>query len=739
MNDPILHDLNREQEEAVLHTEGPLLVLAGAGSGKTRVITRRIAYLIGRLDVKPWQILALSFTNKAAEEMKKRVEVLLQQDGLSVWIGTFHSTCAKILRKHAAQLGLPASFLILDEADQISLIKECLKELDLSEKSLHPRMVRIRIGKAKAGLLGPAEYALGVTDFTEERVAHIFRLYQEKLRRSSALDFDDLLLQTAVLFERGPSILRSYQELWRYILVDEYQDTNPAQYRLIRLLTSSHQNLCVVGDDDQSIYGFRGADLSNILDFERDYPGCRIIRLEQNYRSTKRILEAASGVIAHNVGRKGKRLWTQNGEGEPLVFFQAQDGEEEAHFIAEAIASLAAEEGRSFDDFAVFYRTNAQSRALEDALRRRLIPYVIVGGLRFYERKEVKDILAYLRVIANPSDEVSLKRIFNVPPRGIGKATWEELLGFARSEGISLWEACRRLVLSPSASLRINSVEGAALSEAKGAVEKTFLPKKARRALGDLIQLIERYRTLPLPLLSDLILDILKETGYEEELLREGTPEAQARLENLEELASAAQEFLERSEDKSLQAFLDQVALITSADEFHEEQGAVALMTLHMAKGLEFPIVFMSGMEEGIFPHAWAMASDNELEEERRLCYVGMTRAKERLYLTTALKRRVRGGFGLPSRFLEEIPKDLIAPPPLPSPSKGEGWVGVDSRPEEPFVDHLRPGMRVKHPEWGIGVVRERHGSGEDLKVVVSFPGVGTKKLAAKYAELERA
>lgn len=718
--DPILADLNPEQVDAVISTEGPLLVLAGAGSGKTRVITRRIAYLIGRLDVKPWQILAVTFTNKAAEEMRRRVEALLERDGLSVWMGTFHATAARILRKHAPQLGFTNSFLIHDESDQLALIKECLRELDLSERTLHPKAIAFRIGRAKAELQGPAEYALSVTDYVEEQTARVYRLYQEKLRRSNAMDFDDLLMAASLLFEERSDILRLYQDFWRYILVDEYQDTNQAQYRLVRLLAQAHRNLCVVGDDDQSIYGFRGANLSNILDFERDYPGCTVIRLEQNYRSTQRILNAASHVIAHNRGRKGKQLWTANEGGERIVLYQARDEEEEAAFIAEAIESLALREGRSFDDFAIFYRTNAQSRALEEACGRKFIPYVVVGGLRFYERKEVKDLLAYLRFILNPHDSVSLRRIINVPHRGIGEGTVEKLEGLAQAAGISLWEACGR------------------------AVEEKLLPGRQRRSLERLYHLIERYRSQGFPSVPDLLLDLLKETGYIDSLIAQGTPEALGRLENLKELVVAAQAFHERSEEKSLQAFLDGVALMAGIDEFREGRGAVALMTLHMAKGLEFPVVFISGMEEGLFPHAWALTDDSELEEERRLFYVGMTRAKERLYLTAALKRQLRGqGFGLPSRFLEEIPPDLLEV--KGSGAGGHGSVGesvrelsaVSFQQPEPFVDNLRVGMKVRHPEWGVGVVKERIGSGQGLKVVVSFQRVGRKRLAAKHANLE--
>ena len=722
----ILQDLNPSQREAVLHTEGPLLILAGAGSGKTRVITHRIAYFIGELNLRPWQILAVTFTNKAAEEMRDRVAKLLGAEGLNVWVGTFHATCVKILRKNAQHLGLRSSFLIYDEGDQLTLIKECLKELDLGERVIHPKVVQARMSRAKNDLLTPAEFAAQAADYLEERVAKVYYRYQAELKRSGALDFDDLLVEAVRLFLERPMILGYYQDLWRYLMVDEYQDTNHAQYRLIRLLAERHQNLAVVGDDDQSIYRWRGADLGNILEFERDYPRCRVVHLEQNYRSTQRILETASSVIAHNLGRKAKHLWTENEEGEPVGFYQARDEEDEATFIVETIRRLAIEEGWSFDDFAVFYRVNAQSRVLEDGLRRVMIPYIIVGGLRFYERKEIKDLLAYLRLIANPADSVSFLRAVNVPPRGIGKTTLERLSRFASGKGLSLWEACREMA------------------------KENLLPARQTKVLQEFQALIERLMVkLPERSIPEMVIDLLQETGYLEELEREGTPEALSRIENLRELISAAQDFIERSEDKSLPAFLDMVALLTDVDEgMKEAQGKVTLMTLHMAKGLEFPAVFISGMEEGVFPHGRAYTDPEELEEERRLCYVGMTRAKKRLYLTAAVQRRLYGGegFNLPSRFLEEIPSHLlkrIEARAAPFPSSLEAFVepGPRYEPEadqEPFVDFFQPGIRVRHPDWGVGTIKERIGSGEEMKVVVTFAGIGTKKLKVKYAHLTR-
>ena len=722
-----LIELNPPQREAVLHTEGPLLILAGAGSGKTRVITHRIAYLIGECHIRPWNVLAVTFTNKAAEEMRERVARLLGAEGVNVWVGTFHATCVKILRKNAQHLDLRSSFVIYDEGDQLALLRGCLKELDLGERVIHPRVVRAKISRAKNDLLTPAGFASQAADYLEERVARIYYRYQAALQRNGALDFDDLLMETVRLFVERPLILSAYQELWRYLMVDEYQDTNHAQYRLIRLLAERHQNLAVVGDDDQSIYRWRGADLANILDFERDYPSCKVIRLEQNYRSTQRILEAASSVIARNRGRKVKRLWTENEAGELVGFCHARDEGDEATFIMETIRHLAVQEGYDFDDFAVFYRVNAQSRVLEDALRRAVVPYAIVGGLRFYERKEIRDLVAYLRLIANPADSVSFLRVVNVPARGIGRGTLDRVSELAAARGLSLWEACREI-------------------EKEG-----FLAARQMKALLEFQALIERFiarlHETPVP---DLVSVLLQETGYSAELEQEGTPEALSRIENLQELISAALDFVQRSEDTTLQAFLDMVALLTNVDEgMRDTRGRVTLMTLHMAKGLEFPVVFIAGMEEGVFPHGRAYTDPEELEEERRLCYVGVTRAKKRLFLTAAVQRRLYGGesFNLPSRFLEEITPHLLERIEAPSPSYATSLEGYGASvlryeveaDQTPFVDFYQPGIQVRHPEWGVGRIRERMGNGDEMKVVVTFPGIGTKKLKVKYAQLTRA
>jgi DNA helicase-2/ATP-dependent DNA helicase PcrA len=741
-DDPILADLNPPQQEAVQHGDGPLLILAGAGSGKTRVITRRVAHLIARCGVQPWQILAVTFTNKAANEMRKRVEQVLGGRGLAVALGTFHSTCVRILRKWHVELGFRQSFVIYDDADQLGLIRDCLKGLSLSERVMSPRAVAARISRAKNEMQTPGEYAAAATDFTEERTAKIYSMYQDRLRASHAVDFDDLLMLTVLLFRDHAHVLEYYQNLWRYVLVDEYQDTNHAQYQIVNFLSRRHGNLCVVGDDDQSIYRWRGADLNNILDFERDHPGCRVIKLEQNYRSTQNILDAAGGVVANNRGRKGKALWTENPSGEPLVVYQARDEQAEAEFVAQRVRELAAENGHSLDDFAVFYRTNAQSRVLEDALRRDLTPYVIVGGLRFYERKEVKDLVAYLRLVANPDDAQSFKRIVNVPLRGIGAATVAKLDGLAQAERVSIWEACTRIA------------------------DRKILGAKTLKALAELIGLIEKTRAkLDVLTVPELIVELLETTGYLADLKNEGTVEAETRQENLQELVSAAREFMERSEDHTLQAFLDSVALIADIDEMAEGTGRVTLMTLHSAKGLEFPVVFLTGMEEGVFPHARSLHDDAELEEERRLCYVGMTRARQQLFLTAALSRRLYNtdSYNLPSRFLDELPERLvqrwngmgrISSPEPRAESRDWGaptWVPSDGgRPraasreprtesETPFVDHLQVGMRVRHPEWGVGTIKERIGEGEDLKVVITFAGVGRKKLAASFVQLDRA
>ena len=741
----LLGHLNPQQREAVLHGQGPLLILAGAGSGKTRVIAHRIAYLVSICGVKPWHILAVTFTNKAAEEMRSRVGSLLHGAPLppssayssrpvAPFIGTFHSTCVRILRQHGGHLGYKSHFAIFDESDQLALVKECLKEMDISEKSMNPHAVLSRISQAKNELYGPEEYAVLARDHWAEKTARIYTRYQGRLTAANALDFDDLLMAVVRLFQGHPQILESYQDLWQHLLVDEYQDTNHAQYRIIGLLAGKRQNLCVVGDDDQSIYRWRGADIRNILDFEEGYTRCRVIRLEQNYRSTQRILEVASSVISRNLGRKGKALWTENKEGEAPVYYVAGDEHEEGAFIARTAMALAWEQGYGYRDFAVLYRTNAQSRVIEEEMRRQGLPYTIIGGVRFYDRKEVKDLIAYLRFIRNPGDAVALKRIINCPGRGIGQGTLGKIEDLAQREKVSLGEACQMAGRSDDFSLR------------------------HRKVLQGFCQMIAELKTSSHSLeVPELVAGVLEQTGYLKELAEEGTEEAQSRIENLRELVQASRDFAVASGDSTLEAFLDSVALISDTDALGREEGAVTLMTLHSAKGLEFPIVFMAGMEEGVFPHSKSLLEEAEVEEERRLCYVGMTRAKERLYLISAGCRRLYGmeGYNLPSRFLEEIPEGLLhkveqgqsGPRLIPLHSKvgrtasyeRDQVPAYEDFSDEPEWECLRPGLRVRHPQFGVGTIQERIGEGEGMKVTVSFPGAGRKRLAVKYANLERA
>jgi len=636
----IFAGLNPSQRQAVLHVDGPLLILAGAGSGKTRVITHRIAHLIGAHGVAPWQILALTFTNKAAEEMRSRVEKLLGTSSREIWVSTFHAACARLLRRDIEHLGRhTGSFVILDVADQSVLIKECLRELNISAERYAPQALAGRISRLKNQLVTAAQFARGgAPSFGfDEAVRRTYELYQKKLREQNALDFDDLLMQTVQLFEEVPEVLRYYQQKFRYVLVDEYQDTNHAQYRIIRLLATEHRNLCVVGDDDQSIYGWRGADISNILSFERDYPECVVVKLEENYRSTKSILEAAGKVIDKNTERKGKSLWTQREAGEKLTYFEALDETQEASLIGQMIRRLRLSAGWDYRDMAIFYRTNAQSRAIEDALRLEGIPYQMVGGLKFYDRKEVKDLLAYLRMTVNPRDSVSLRRVINVPPRGIGKVTVDKIAAHAEARGLPLYEALGEM-------LATGLLSGAAASKVK-----------------QFYTLVEDIRGLAATAsVAELIRELIRRTNFLEQYGTSG--EDEMRRQNIQEVITAADDFEERAQDKSLASFLDQTALMADQDTLIDDAGRVVLMTLHTSKGLEFPVVFVSGMEDGIFPHRRAFEDSSELEEERRLCYVGMTRAKDRLFLTSAVRRRIYGTelYNPPSMFLQDIPPDLL-------------------------------------------------------------------------------
>ena len=695
--------------------DGPLLVLAGAGSGKTRVIAHRIAWLLGVRGVHPKNVLAVTFTNKAAGEMARRVEELVAPVGIRApLIATFHSACVRILRQHIRHIGYPPHFTIYDEDDRLQLVKECMRELDMTDRTWTPASLVQRISAAKNQMVALEAVEQAARGPREERIAALFRRYQERLVAAAAADFDDLLLLTVRLFDEVPGVLAWYRGLWTHVLVDEYQDTNRAQYRIIRQLTAEHRNVCVVGDADQSIYKWRGADIRNILDFETDYPGTRVIRLEQNYRSTKRILALASAVIANNVSRKDKGLWTENGEGERAAVYRAWDEHEEANFVAQTILA-ARGAGSAWDDIAVFYRTNAQSRVLEDALRRGGIPYVVVGSVRFYERKEIKDALAYLRLVVNPADDVAFRRAIQTPGRGIGRAT------LTRLEELAVREARPLLALAVAPPADVTG--------------------KPRRALEEFAALITRLATArekaPLPAFIDLVLDA---SGYREDLKQERSSEADARLENLEELIAAAEDHARGQADATLEGFLDGVALVSDVDELPDGARGVTLMTLHSAKGLEFPVVFLTGMEEGVFPHVRAMDSVDEIEEERRLCYVGITRAKERLWISYALHRRMHGyGLGEPSRFLLEMPAEQLAV------LGGAGRADARQEPEveTPFADAgaddlpLKVGARVRHGRWGEGLVVGVERSGGDTLVTVRFASVGRKQLSLQYANLE--
>src|SRR5512143_1143 len=645
-----LDDLNPPQREAVLYGDGPFLILAGAGSGKTRVITCRIAHLVRERGVDPGNVLAVTFTNKAATEMKERLERMLDMSlgrGIGyggLWISTFHSACVRILRQYIDRLGYKRSFVIYDETDRSSLIKACVSDLRIDAERYLPRAIAAKISSLKNNLTGVEEFVRTNSGFGfDDAVARVYVLYEEKLRESDGLDFYDLLLQTVRLFEPYRDTLGYYQSIFHHILIDEYQDTNHAQYRFVRLLTAERQNLCVVGDDDQSIYKFRGADIANILNFEKDYPAARVIKLEQNYRSTQNILGAAGAVVARNLGRKPKELWTERRGGDRILCYKAFDEKDEARFICRSIQKEV-DEGRSLRQIAVLYRTNAQSRALEDALRNWGTPYRIFGGLRFYDRKEIKDVIAYLRVLQNPSDIVSLRRIINVPARGIGDTTIEKLEEAAAIARIGLYQTALE-------------------------AEHTGLAPAAKKKLKEFTGMMERMRAdLGRMTLTELVRRVIQDSGYGAALEREKSVESRIRLENLNELLTATEDFQEQNRDASPAAFLDQVALITDAEQQSSAEGrrggsdSVTLMTLHNAKGLEFSVVFMAGMEEGLFPHSRSAESEEELEEERRLCYVGITRAKERLILTHAAERRLYGypQANLVSRFVQEIPSEAL-------------------------------------------------------------------------------
>jgi len=737
---PLLAQLNAPQRTAVQHGSGPLLILAGAGSGKTRTLTRRVAWLILQQKVPVWRILAVTFTNKAAAEMRERVQALLGADNLP-WVATFHATCVRILRQDGAHLGYAPGFTIYDDQDQERLLRNVLKELGLTDKQLKPRAAAGAIDAAKnAGLL-PQQVPTGTMHRDALRV---YDLYQQRLLQANAMDFGDLLLQTARLFDEHPAVLQRWQGRFDYLLVDEFQDTNAIQYRLTRLLAARHQNLCVVGDDDQSIYRWRGAEVGNILGFERDFPGTVTIRLEQNYRSTSTILAAAGEVVAKNRGRKVKTLWTENPPGDPVSLEALPDDLQEARYVASETARLR-RDGRHLRDIAIFYRTNAQSRSLEEALRSEGLPYVMFGGVKFYARMEVKDVIAYLRLLINPADSISGQRIINVPARGIGATSLEKIVLLQESAGGFL----------PACQLALQ--QGVLKGKAATGLESF---------LGLMTSLQERLATTPYP---ELAKALIEESGYGG-LLREEAKvaltegersDARNRLDNLEQLLAGMEEHV--GAEGTLEAYLEQIALITDLDSYDQSLDRVTLMTLHAAKGLEFPVVFMTGMEEGLFPHSRTVESADEIEEERRLCYVGMTRAMQKLYLTRSRQRRIYGSFQYnpASRFLDEIPVHLLdqpAPATLYATS-GHNLASVFDRipaalPEaasvEVFPDDtlrvvpdaetgVRLGMRVRHPRFGIGTVRRIEGQGEGQKVTIYFNSVGPKKLLLRFAGLEPA
>jgi ATP-dependent DNA helicase UvrD/PcrA len=708
-----LADLNPAQREAVLHTEGPVLVIAGAGSGKTRVLTRRIAHLLGAVGVKPPEILAITFTNKAAGEMRERVQDLVGPPARAAWVMTFHSACGRILRREAQRLGYRSNFTIYDQADQIRLVKRCLEELERDPKRFTPRGIHSQISNAKNTLVGPAEYTERVASFYDQTVAEVYDLYQKRLFASNAVDFDDMLFLTVDVLERFPEAREKWQEAFRYILVDEYQDTNHAQYRLLQLLAEKHRNVFAVGDPDQSIYAFRGADIRNVLEFEHDFAGAYTIALEQNYRSTQNILDAANGVIQHNRDRLEKNLWSELGEGEPVRVIEVEDEHAEARYVAAEIALLV-EEGFNGSEVAVFYRTNAQSRVLEDVLVRQGIAYQVIGGPRFYERAEVKDLIAYLQVLDNPYDAVSLLRIANKPRRGIGDSSLARLQTWADQREISLWEA--------TAEGEMAGV-GAA-------------PQKALKAFrGTIESLMSAAQELEVP---ELIEAVLQRSGYIESLEAERTIEAEGRIENLQELVSVAREWREQAEDTTLSAFLQEISLYSDQDAIRGDGSLVTLMTLHNAKGLEFRAVYLIGMEEGIFPHSRSI-EEQGIEEERRLCYVGMTRAKERLTLLHTSSRMLYGGrnHNLPSRFLDEVPDKHVERERL----KPTSWSGYGAprqsqiAPREDVPD-LATGDSVRHSTLGEGVVTRIEAGG---LVTVRFADDGSeRKLMLDYAPLEK-
>lgn len=736
------YGLNPQQAEAVINTEGPMLIMAGAGSGKTKVLTCRVANLLQK-GVRPYRILAITFTNKAAAEMRERVNNMSGPAAKDVWLFTFHAFCARFLRMEIDKLpGYGGNFAIYDTADSQNLIKQILKEMNLDDKRFQPSGILSRISNAKNALQDAAAFARQAGDFYEQKVADIYSRYEQKLQLNNALDFDDLLMLSIKLLQENKGVREKYQDRFDYLLVDEYQDTNHAQYLLTKLLAAKHRNICVVGDADQSIYGWRGADIQNILDFEKDYPDAKVIKLEQNYRSTQIILDAANAVIENNTGRKPKNLWTENKSGADIIYFQAVDERDEARFVIEQLQNLQRTENKKLGDMAILYRTNTQSRIFEEMLIKSGISYNMVGGLKFYERKEIKDIIAYLRVIFNPADSLSLLRIINVPKRGIGDASLAKIQAYAAANNVSLFEAVSNAAAIDGLSSRFVS--------------------KLDDLAGIIFELMNLASEAPV---EDLIDRVLRDTGYLEELENERTPQAQSRIDNLHELISVAQEFAASEEENNLENFLAHVALVSDIDDTELGEDAITLMTLHSSKGLEFPVVFLVGMEEGLFPHARTLMDETEIEEERRLCYVGITRAKEKLFLSSTKMRTIYGNTVTypPSRFLQEIPARLVK-----TIKRQERFSALENfkqvsekysaRPQKPastFNPHsfmpqkpaaaaggtgtrFNTGDRVSHSKWGEGMVVSVKDSPDGQEVKVAFAGAGVRSLLTKYAVLKK-
>ena len=733
----LLEGLNEPQRQAVTMTEGPLLILAGAGSGKTRVLTHRTAYLIEEKGVNPYHIMAITFTNKAAGEMRERIDRMVGYGSESIWVSTFHSTCVRILRRYIDRIGYGTNFTIYDAEDQKTLIKEICKKLEIDTKMYKEKMFLAAISSAKDELIDPVEFETRAAgDYIKRKQAQVYREYQQTLRQNNALDFDDLIMKTVELFKLDKEVLNSYQERFRYIMVDEYQDTNTAQFELIRLLASKYKNLCVVGDDDQSIYKFRGANIYNILNFEKHFSDATVIKLEQNYRSTQNILDAANGIIANNVGRKEKRLWTDNGEGDKIVFRQLDSGSEEADYVVRDIAKRVRNGEYQYKDCAVLYRTNAQSRLFEERFITADIPYKIVGGVNFYSRKEVKDMLAYLKTIDNGLDDLAVRRIINVPKRGIGAASINKVTAYAAEQGISFY----------SALCRADEVPG--LGKAAAKIEPFVLFIQAMKAKSKILSV------------SDLLQEIIETTGYVRELEAEGTDEAEARIENIDELISKAVDYTEGEEAPTLSGFLENVALVADIDSLDENSDYVVLMTLHSAKGLEFPNVYLAGMEDGLFPSYMSITSDHadaEIEEERRLAYVGITRAMKNLTITSAKVRMVRGQtqYGKVSRFVKEIPPSLLAgeiyepqsrEEPMEPSTYQKARQAFKHMPQREFGNaeaesgklDYEVGDRVKHIKFGEGTVMSIVSGGRDYEVTVDFDKAGTKKMFAGFAKLKK-